>query len=115
MTGTNVGAVAQVSVTPPVVNVLYGAQAGSQTTSDLYTIDTGTAAGTAIGAIGFAVTGLAFRPSDDVLFGVTSNNSSSNPRSLITIDPETGAGTLVGALGITTGLADIAFSEAGVL
>ncbi len=95
--------------TPPVLPVLYGALGSTETTSDLYTIDPDTGAATSVGASGFAITGLSFRPSDGVLFGVTSNNSGSNPRALITVDPVTGSGTLVGALGVTSGLADIAF------
>ncbi len=115
MTGLNTSGVAPAIVAPPAALALYGAVAGSSTTSDLYLIDTATAAGTSIGPIGFAVTGMAFRPSDNVLFGVASNNSAANPRSLITIDTTTGDGTLVGALGITSGLADIAFSDTDVL
>ncbi len=101
--------------TPPVEPVLYGAKGGPATTSNLYTVDPATAALTSVGASGFAITGLSFRPSDQVLFGVTSNNSASNPRSLITVDATTGAGTLVGALGVTSGLADIAFRSDGAL
>jgi hypothetical protein len=108
MTGINVGGQAPF-VAPPVIVDLLGAQGGAQPTSDLYTVDSSTGGTTSIGAIGFAMTGLAFRPSDGVLFGVTSNQSASNPRSLVTVDPVTGAGTLVGALGVSNGLADITF------
>jgi hypothetical protein len=83
MTGINVGGQAPF-VAPPVIVDLLGAQGGAQPTSDLYTVDSSTGGTTSIGAIGFAMTGLAFRPSDGVLFGVTSNQSASNPRSLIT-------------------------------
>lgn len=115
MTGTNVSGYA-VSVTPP-TDVLYGALGGSSTTSNLYTIDPGTAVATSVGAIGFAMTGLSFRPADSVLFGATSNNSSANPASLVTIDTSTGAGTLVGAFSISGGgtLADIAFRSDNTL
>jgi hypothetical protein len=108
MVGTNVSGFAS-GAAPPAASALYGASGGVNTTSDLYTIDTTTGAGTSIGAIGFGITGLAFRPSDDVLFGVTNNNSASNPRALVTIDTVTGAGTLVGALGVANGIADISF------
>jgi hypothetical protein len=108
MAGMNIGGRAVVTP-PPITATLYAAKGGVETTSDLYTVDPVTGALTSIGAIGFAVTGMSFRPSDGVLFGVASNNSASNPRSLITIDPVTGAGSLVGALGFTGGLADIAF------
>lgn len=100
---------------PSPVGTLYGAKGAASTTSDLYTIDVDTGAATAIGPIGFGVTGLAFRPGDLALFGVTNNNSASNPRSLISIDPVTGAGTLIGPLGVANGIADIAFASNGVL
>lgn len=92
---------------------LYAARGGSQTTSDLYTVDPATGTCTSVGPIGFAVTGLAFDPTDGTLYGVTSNNSASSPRHLITIDPATGAGTDVGALGQPPG--DICFDSTGVL
>lgn len=104
---------------PPVTPGLYAARGGADTTSNLYTVNTSTGATTSIGPIGFAVTGLAFRPSDNVLFGATSNQSGSNPASLITIDPGTGAGTLVGAFNITTpvasAIADLSFRSDSVL
>jgi hypothetical protein len=108
VTGINIGGHAATPA-PPAGITLFGGVGGGATTSDLYSIDSITAAATPIGPSGFALTGLAFRPSDGVLFGVTSNNSAANPRSLITVDPVTGTGTLVGALGVTSGLADISF------
>lgn len=108
MTGINLGG-SSVSVTPPPTGVLYGAQGGVETTSDLYTIDPDTGAGTSVGASGFALTGMAMRPSDNMMFAVTSANSAANPRSLITVDTVTGAGTLVGSLGIANPIADISF------
>lgn len=94
---------------------LYAAKGGSSTTSNLYTLDPATAAATSVGATGFGITGLAVHPSSGVLYGVTNNNSASNPRSLITVDTTTGAGTLVGATGVVNGIADIAFRSDGVL
>lgn len=93
--------------------LLYGAEGSSKTTSDLYTIDPVTVALTSVGPIGFALTGMAFRPSDGVLFGATSQQSASDARSLITIDTSTGTGTLVGAFLIGGGstLGDIAFTQ----
>lgn len=103
------------AVTPP-SEALYGALGATNTTSDLYTIDPVTGAGTSIGAIGDALTGLAFRPSDGVLFGAVSNNSSANPGCLITVDPTTGAGTLVGSYGLFGNtIADITFRSDDVL
>lgn len=96
--------------------MLYGAVGGTFTTSDLYTVNITTAVATPIGPIGFALTGLAFRPSDGVLFGLTSNNSASNPQSIITVDTSTGAGTLVGSLGLGgQNLGDLAFRNNDVL
>lgn len=94
--------------------VLYAAR-GSNVSSDLYTVDPATGAMTSIGPTGFAITGLAFDPTSGTLYGVTSNNSPSNPRSLITIDPTTGASALVGSLGTANPAADIAFNAAGQL
>lgn len=105
-------------VTPPPAAGLYGARAGpSQTTSDLYTINPATGTATSVGPIGFAVTGLAFRPSDGILFGATSNQSAASPANLITVDPVTGSGTLVGAFGTAggSGLSDLAFRSDDVL
>lgn len=96
--------------------VLYGAVGGTFTTSDLYIVDPSDASVTSVGAIGFALTGLGTRPSDGVLFGLTSNNSAANPRSLITINTSTGAGTLVGALNISgQNLGDLSFRDDDVL
>jgi len=101
---------------PLTADTLYAARGGSATTSDLYTLNPATAVPTSIGAIGFALTGLASRPSDGALFGVTSNNSAANPRSLISIDRSTGAGTLIGALGLgSDSIGDIAFRSDDVL
>lgn len=95
---------------------LYGAKGAASTTSDLYTIDPATAAASSIGPIGWAITGLAFDPTDGTLFGLTSKNSALNPNSILTIDTVTGAGTLVGASGLGgSQLTDIDFDTAGVL
>src|SRR3954462_8586526 len=74
---------------------LYAAKGQSNTTSELYSVDPVTLALTDIGPIGFAVTGLAMDPSSGMLYGLTSDNSTSHPHSLITIDTTTGAGTFV--------------------
>lgn len=95
---------------------LYGALGTTATTSDLYSINSATGDETAIGPIGFAVTGLAIDPTDGTLYGSTSNNSDASPGSLITIDPETGDGTLVGSLGVgSQTAADLAFDASGTL
>ena len=87
---------------------LYGGIGAGAATSQLYTINQTTAATTALGNIGFGITGLAFRPSTGVLYGVTTS-----PRSLITINTVTGAGTLIGATG--GAIADISFRSDGTL
>lgn len=82
--------------------------------SNLYTLDPASGASDSIGSTGRAITGLAQRPSDGVLFAVTTPNSSSNPTSLLTLDKDTGAATLVGALtGMASGgpIPDIAFAS----
>jgi Ca2+-binding RTX toxin-like protein len=95
--------------------VLFGATGGS-VNSNLYMIDTATGATTSIGAIGFAVTGLAIDPISGTLFGSTSNQSPNSPNSIITIDKTTGVGTLVGAVGLgNEEVADLTFDAAGTL
>lgn len=95
------------------MSVLYAAKASTVTASDLYSVDPDTGAVTSIGASGYAITGLAQHPTTNVLYGVTSGNSSASPRNLITLDPATGGGTVIGALGVA--IADIAFDSSGVL
>lgn len=99
-------------------NTLFGAR-GSSAASDLYTIDPATGASTSVGPIGMAVTGLAYRPSTDTLFGVTTPNSPISPRNLISIDTATGAPTVIGPLlnssaGSET-IAEIEFDGSGAL
>jgi hypothetical protein len=95
---------------------LYSATGGS-VSSNLNVINQSTGAlVTAVGPIGFAVTGMAVHPGTGVLYGVTSANSPSNPSSLITINKSTGAGTLVGGFGGIGGpIADITFTPDGTL
>jgi hypothetical protein len=94
---------------------LYGAFGAAATTSDLYTISIVDGTPTAIGPIGFAMTGLAFDPTDGTLYGATSNNSAVHPHSLVTLDPATGAGTFIGDLTGTSGVVDLAFADDGTL
>jgi Ca2+-binding RTX toxin-like protein len=95
--------------------VLFGATGGG-VNSNLYSVDTATGATTSIGAIGFAVTGLAVDPNSGTLYGSTSNQSPNSPNSIITINKTTGAGTLVGAVGIADEeVADLTFDAAGTL
>jgi hypothetical protein len=92
--------------------VLYGAVGANDADTQLYSIDPATGAGTPIGDIGNAVTGLAEDPTTGVLYGVTSNRANA-PKMLITINKSTGAGTVVGPLGQI--IADISFNSSGQL
>ncbi len=96
-------------------DTLYAAYGGSNTTSNLYTVDTSTGALTSIGPIGFALTDLAVDPITNLLYGATNNNSTNNPRSIVVIDTDTGVGTLIGAefASGTRNLIGIAFDSAG--
>lgn len=106
---------AVIATTAAHAQTLYSATGGNAN-SNLNIINPATGAlVTVVGPIGFAVTGLAVHPSTGVLYGVTSGQSPSNPRSLITINKTTGAGTLVGALGLNNPVADITFNPSGTL
>lgn len=91
---------------------LYGADGSGGNLSNLYILDptTGDVIQN-IGPIGFAITGLAFDPTDGTLYGVLSNEADSP--TLITIDTTTGSGTAVG--GTQGTVADIAFRADGTL
>lgn len=94
------------------MTTFFGAKGSSQTTSNLYTIDSSSpATPSSIGAIGFGITGLAIDPITGILYGVTNHNSAVNPDSLVSINKTTGAGTFIGALG--TRISDIAIDSAG--
>jgi len=96
-------------------STLYGATGSGGVLSVLYTIDKATGAGTAIGPIGFNVSGIAFDPTTGILYGLSGNREAGAPE-LITINPTTGAGTLVGTVtAIPGGYADITFDAAGQL
>ena len=86
--------------------------------SNLYTLDPATGAvKSTIGAIGFAVTGLAVDPKTGTLYGVTGASDPSSPGFLITINKTTGAGAIVGDLfpTNTSPVADITFTSDGTL
>ena len=92
--------------------VLYAAT-GQDTPSQLYTVDPQTGATTAVGPIGFAVTGLAVDPTTAILYGATTPLDPTQPETLITVDRATGAGTVVGSFGHI--VADMDFNSAGEL
>ena len=112
-------ATALIAVPPSVAETLYGADGAQGHLSNLYILDPSTGARlSTVGAIGFAVTGMAMHPTTGVLYGSTSSNSPVAPASLITIDKTTGAGTLIGSFGpqVDSGtLADITFTSDGTL
>jgi DNA-binding beta-propeller fold protein YncE len=97
------------------VRTLYAAKGGSSGTSDLYSINPANGNSTVIGTIPWAMTGLAFDPTTNMLYGATSALSTNFSTYLITLDPVTGDGTTIGsfsAYGINPGqiVPDLAFS-----
>ena len=107
-------------VTPPASGeTLYGADGAQGNPSKLYTLDPASGAVlSTVGAIGFAVTGLAIHPATRVMYGATANKGMNSPRSLITIDKSTGSGSLVGPFLLPGGfqtLADLTFTSDGIL
>ncbi len=102
---------------PPTVRLL-AADGAAGNLSNLYTLNPATGAVTStIGAINFAVTGLAVDPTTKTLYGVTGGSDPSSPGFLITINKTTGVGTIVGDLfaGSTSPVADITFTSDGTL
>ncbi|HSE56515.1 MAG TPA: peptidoglycan-binding protein, partial [Candidatus Paceibacterota bacterium] len=110
-----------VDTIPDTTSILYGIDGSGQNPDPphLYILNTTTGQKqTDVGAVGFYVTGMAFHPDTNVLYGST-GNTGSNTKSLITINKDTGAGTLLGALkdgsNGTHTLADIEFRSNGTL
>src|SRR5436309_2145230 len=95
---------------------LYAAKGAAASTSDLYTVDPSTGNTTSVGAMGHAMTGLAFDKLTGILYGDTSTNDGGVLGSsvLYTVDTSNGTTTSVGALqayGITAIVSpDMAFS-----
>jgi hypothetical protein len=96
----------------PVLYAAAGGAGGGDVPSQLYTVNPATGAVTAVGLIGYAVTGLAIDPTTGILYGVTAERGGGG-NSLITIDRATGAGTVVGELGHV--VAELDFNSAGQL
>jgi hypothetical protein len=95
--------------------VLYAADGAAGNPSSLHILDPATGAVTSIvGPIGFAVTGLAVRPTTGDLYGSTANQSN-DAGSLIRVDKATGLGTLIGPYGINGTLVDLTFAGDGTL
>jgi hypothetical protein len=102
---------AGIEATPP---TLYGGLGGMNLTTDLYVIDPATGAVTSVGPAGVGLTGLAFSPIDNTLYGVdTTGNSGDGLRRLVRIDPATGVATVIGLLNAV--VADITFTPDGTL
>lgn len=77
---------------------LYAAEGLDATTSNLYTVNTATCVCTSVGALGVALSALAYDRETDTMYGVTTPTSAPNPESLVTVNLETGAAAVVAAL-----------------
>ena len=104
--------------------VIYAATGSGGIGGELYVVDIATETQTLIGDItnangggAIGITGLAFNPMTDTLYGVTVNSTTGGNtvvRSLVTIDPLTAVATVIGSLG-SAPLGDIAFRADGTL
>lgn len=104
---------------------LYVATGSKGAAGVLYTVNPNTAAFTAIapilvGGSSIGMTGLAFNPLNNVLYGVTGLESPNFKRNLVSINPATGAATVIGAIvdpdfGSSLGLTDLSFRSDGTL
>jgi hypothetical protein len=104
--------------------VLYAASGSNGVDGTLYTLNPATGAVvTTVGALRnaagtafYGLTGMAYDPVGDVLYGSTSNASATAPGSLVRIDRSTGIVTEVGSFSILSTMADISFQPGtGVL
>lgn len=108
------------------IHTLYATSLRSQALAEasgisgnLYTINLGSGTATLVGALRLpggkpiGVTGMAVHPTTGVFYGITSDQSPSNPRTLVSIDPVTGSTTLIGELGHA--VSDISFDAKGNL
>jgi hypothetical protein len=96
------------------VLLLLAAKGRTQTTSDLFNIDSALASESDIGAIGWALTAIVQDPTTGIVYGATSNNSGSDPHSLVSIDPVTGAGTFIAGWANSNPMTGFAISSVGV-
>jgi hypothetical protein len=79
--------------------VMYGSRGGAGTVENLATLNTSSAACTAVGdGSDNRITGVAFDPDTGILYGV-GNNGSNNAGVLFQIDPVTGEETVIGPIG----------------
>jgi hypothetical protein len=95
-------ALAGLAATASEAATLYGATHGQSTGgSVLYTIDTVTGAGTAIGAIGYDVNGLTYDATTDTLFATVRTDFTGY--ALLALDRLTGAGSIIGGMNTNLG------------
>jgi len=93
----------------------FGATGSNGVAGSLYLINPNTGAASLIGPLQdgsgnpYGVTGLAFQPSTQNLYGSTANASPINSGHLVKIDPSTGLVTDIGSFGLPSTLADITF------
>jgi hypothetical protein len=87
--------------------VLYAADGALSAAGNLYRVDPATALTTTVGALvdasggAYAISGMAWDPSNNWLWGTTSAASPSLPNGFVRINPATAAVTPIGALGLT--------------
>lgn len=110
--------IALVALAPAADAQLYLATADDTNTCNLYAVNPATAVSTLVGPVTVGatplggVTGLAFQPGTNVLYGITSNSTPMS-RSLLTINPSNGNATFIGTFG--TPIGDISFGSNGTL
>lgn len=111
---------ADVTIKPGFAPTLFAGIGSGNDNSDLYILNPATGSASSVGTIGNSVTGMAFDPSTEILYGVTAGGSTPNPRALITINMISGEGSVVATMftGASTGrvIADIAIDrDTGIL
>lgn len=98
--------------------VLYGATGSNGVDGQLVTINTTTGSATVVGSLvdgssnPYGITGLSFHPTNGVLYGATTPQSTTAPASLVIINPSNGQVTPIGSFGLPGGtFGDIAFDK----
>jgi PEP-CTERM motif len=112
------GLVALAPLAAPAQPVLYGALGTTVTNGHLFILNQSngsviTDVGALVDGVGnhYAITGLAYNPATNILYGSTSQQSPTAPRSLVTINRLTAQVSLIGPFNIVDGgtLSDITF------
>jgi hypothetical protein len=110
-----------VPANPARADVFYAASGSNGVAGNLYTLDPTTGIATLVGPLvdssgaAYGLTGLAFQPGTNVLYGSTANASPTNSGDLVTVNPATGLVTDIGAFGVGFTMADITFTPDGTL